>query len=149
MSESWDRYFLRMAELASMRSSCLTRRVGAVAVKDKQILSTGYNGPPSKMPHCTECKRKGDRVSGANYNDCPAVHAEVNCLLQAAKFGIELKGATIYCTAMPCNGCFGALVNAGIVEVVTDDISCKPYGHDERNWQSYVRIRGPHDGQGE
>ena len=134
-----------LAKYVATRSTCLTIKIGAIAVKDKRVLATGYNAPPSGTPHCVECKRDKTRVVGANYDDCPAVHAEVNCLLQAARFGIELNGATVYCTAMPCNKCFAAMINAGIKILVTSDTDHKPYMHDEMNWQRYIRIRKPYE----
>ena len=114
---SWDRYFLDTAHVVSTRAKCLKRRVGAVIVKDKQIIGTGYNGPVSKFPHCETCRREGEKA-GKNYDACPAVHAELNCLLMAARNGQSVKGATIYCTDFPCNNCLKAMINAGIEEVV-------------------------------
>lgn len=114
---SWDRYFLSIAETVSSRAKCLSRSVGAVVVKDRQILGTGYNGPPSGFPQCEICRREGEE-SGKNYEACPAVHAELNCLLFAARNGQSVNGATIYCTCYPCNNCLKSMINAGIKEVV-------------------------------
>ena len=113
----WDSYFLDIAHVVSTRAKCLKRTVGAVIVKDRQIIGTGYNGPVSGFPHCEVCKR-GEEEAGKNYDACPAVHAELNSILLAARNGQRVKGATIYCTDFPCNNCLKAMINAGIAEVV-------------------------------
>lgn len=111
---SWDQYFIQMAQMAASRATCCRKSVGAVLVRDNNILSTGYNGTVRGMPHCTEvgCDMEGD-------NHCVAtIHAEANAVVQAARHGIQVEGATLYSTASPCWICFKVLVNAGIVRIV-------------------------------
>lgn len=119
--ESWDRYFLRIAKLIATRSTCVHRKVGAVIVKDKRILATGYNQPPSGFPHCDEigCIRDDLNIkSGENQEVCYALHAEQNALMQATKFGISTNNSTIYVTHKPCSVCARLIINAGIKRVV-------------------------------
>ena len=115
----WDDYFLSIAQFASTRSTCLSRKVGAVAVKDKRILATGYNGAVTGSPHCDEvgCLRKG-LASGASLHQCRAIHGEANVVAQAARFGTPLNGATVYVTCQPCASCFKLLAQAGVVRIV-------------------------------
>lgn len=118
---SWDEYFLSIARLVSKRSTCLRRRVGAVLVKDKRILATGYNGAPSNIKHCevTGCLREKLKItSGERHELCRGLHAEQNALLQAAFHGVSAEGAKIYATTQPCIICAKMLINAGIKEVV-------------------------------
>jgi dCMP deaminase len=118
---SWDEYFLQMAKFISSRSTCLRRRVGAVAVRDKRILATGYNGAPSGLKHCIDigCLREKLRIpSGQRHELCRALHAEQNVLIQAGLYGISLKGSTFYATNQPCVICAKMLINAGIKEIV-------------------------------
>ncbi|BAT71336.1 dCMP deaminase [Thermosulfidibacter takaii ABI70S6] len=117
---SWDRYFLEIAKLVSSRSTCKRRKVGAVVVKDKRILATGYNGPPSGVAHCTEigCLREQLGIpSGERHELCRGLHAEQNAIIQAALHGVSLKGAEIYCTTFPCIICSKMLINAGIKRI--------------------------------
>jgi len=117
---SWDAYFMQIAHLVATRATCPRRSVGAVLVRDKRILATGYNGAPSGLPHCpdlgpthewpTGCLRAGHCIR--------ALHAEQNALLQAAKIGVACDGATIYVTCQPCNACAKMLINAGIKRVI-------------------------------
>jgi dCMP deaminase len=108
----WHTYFMNIARQAATRSTCARKHVGAVIVRDKTILSTGYNGSIRGMPHC-------DDVGHVIENDhCVAtVHAEANAIIQAAKNGVRIDGAEIYTTASPCWSCFKLIVNAGIVAV--------------------------------
>lgn len=118
---SWDEYFLEMANLVSKRSTCLRRSVGAVLVREKRILATGYNGAPSGLKHCIEigCLRlKLNIPSGERHELCRALHAEQNALIQASLHGISVKGATLYATTQPCVICAKMLINAGIKEIV-------------------------------
>ena len=118
---SWDEYFLGIADLVSKRSTCLRRRVGAVLVKDKRILATGYNGAPSMIAHCSEtgCVREKLNIpSGERHELCRGLHGEQNSFLQAALHGTSLKGATLYCTTQPCIICAKMIINAGIREVI-------------------------------
>jgi len=118
---SWDEYFLEMAKLVSKRSTCLRRSVGAVLVRDKRILATGYNGAPSGLKHCIEigCIRRKLKIpSGERHELCRALHAEQNALIQSSLHGISVKDATLYSTTQPCVICAKMLINAGIKEVV-------------------------------
>ena len=118
---SWDEYFLRIALDASSRSTCLRRHVGAVLVRDKRILATGYNGAPRGVTHCLEigCLREKLKVpSGQRHELCRGVHAEMNTFLQAALHGVAVAGASLYCTSTPCSLCAKMLINAGIQRIV-------------------------------
>ena len=120
-SPDWDTYFMEMAQVASKRSTCLRRSVGAVIVKDKRILSTGYNGTPKGMAHCEEvgCLRTKLNVpSGKMHELCRGIHAEQNAVIQAAVHGVSVDGATLYCTHQPCVVCTKILINAGIKRIV-------------------------------
>jgi dCMP deaminase len=117
---SWDSYFMQLAFVVAGRSTCLRRQVGAVMVKERQILSTGYNGSPSGLLHCDEvgCLRQNLSVpSGERLEICRAVHAEQNALVQAAKHGIAIAGADLYTTLQPCVQCTKMIINAGIQRV--------------------------------
>ncbi len=118
---TWDEYFISIAKLVSTRSTCLRRRVGAVLVKDKKMLTTGYNGAPSNIEHCekTGCVREKLKVpSGERHELCRGLHAEQNALLQAALHGVSVKDAILYSTTHPCIICAKMIINAGIKEVV-------------------------------
>ncbi|MCD6218113.1 cytidine/deoxycytidylate deaminase family protein [bacterium] len=119
---SWDDYFMELAFVIARRSTCLSRKVGAVVVRDKRIMTTGYNGAPSGVESCLErgyCyRRKLGIPSGEKLELCRGSHAEENAIVQAAKFGISLDGATIYCTIRPCLICSKMIINAGIKKVV-------------------------------
>ncbi|MFA5231560.1 MAG: cytidine/deoxycytidylate deaminase family protein [Candidatus Omnitrophota bacterium] len=121
---SWDEYFLEMASLVAKRSTCLRRSVGAVIVKEKRILATGYNGAPSGLKHCVEigCIRQKLKIpSGERHELCRALHAEQNALIQACLHGISVKGGTLYATTQPCVICAKMLINAGIKEIVISE----------------------------
>lgn len=118
---SWDEYFLSIANLVSRRSTCLRRSVGAVLVKDKRILATGYNGAPSGIRHCsvTGCIREKLKIpSGQRHELCRGLHGEQNAFLQAALHGTSLKGASLYSTTQPCIICAKMIINTGIKEIV-------------------------------
>ncbi len=118
---SWDEYFLDIAKLVASRSTCLRRRVGAVFVRDKRILTTGYNGAPSGLRHCEEmgCIREREGIpSGERHELCRGIHAEQNAILQAAQFGISLRGSVLYCTDQPCVLCAKMLINTGVERIV-------------------------------
>lgn len=118
---SWEEYFMDIARLVAKRSSCLRRQVGAVIVKHKNILATGYNGTPSGITHCSEtgCLREQLKIpSGERHELCRGLHAEQNVIVQAAKHGINIEGATLYCTNSPCIICSKMIINAGIKEIV-------------------------------
>jgi len=112
---------MQIAELVATRSTCLRRKVGAVLVKDKRILATGYNGAPRNLPHCevTGCLREKLRIpSGERQEICRGLHAEQNAIIQAALYGTSIKGSTLYCTHQPCITCSKMIINAGIEKVV-------------------------------
>jgi dCMP deaminase len=118
---SWDEYFLQVAELVSRRSTCLRRKVGAVAVTDKRILSTGYNGAPSGLTHCAEigCLREKLKIpSGQRQELCRALHAEQNVIIQGLLHKVDLRGSVLYVTNQPCVTCSKMLISAGIKEIV-------------------------------
>lgn len=118
---SWDDYFMQITELISARSTCLRRSVGAILVRDNHILSTGYNGAPSNLKHCDKvgCLRERLKIpSGEKHEICRAVHAEQNCIIQAAVYGISIKQSILFCTNFPCAICAKILINAGIDTIV-------------------------------
>lgn len=121
---SWDEYFMDIARLVARRSTCLRRQVGAVMVKDRNILATGYNGTPSGITHCevTGCLRAQLNVpSGERHELCRGLHAEQNAIIQAARHGVNISGAVLYCTNSPCIICSKMLINAGVRQVVYQD----------------------------
>ena len=127
--KSWDRYFLDIAGLVAERSTCLRRHVGALLVQEKRLLATGYNGAPAGMDHCLEtgCYREQLNIpSGERIEICRGIHAEQNALVQAAAFGVSVKGAMLYCTHEPCVTCGKMLINAGVREFVV----AEPYPDD-------------------
>ncbi len=118
---AWDSYFLRIAELVASRSTCRRRKVGAVLVRDRRILTTGYNGAPANLKHCLEigCLREEMKIpSGERQELCRGIHAEQNAIIQAALYGISIKGATLYATCQPCITCAKMLVNCRIKRIV-------------------------------
>ena len=117
MRPSWESYFIEIAQVVATRSTCVRRQVGAVLVKERQILSTGYNGVPRGLVHCTErgCLREQLGIpSGERHELCRGLHAEQNAIIQAAYHGSSIKGAELYCTHQPCVLCAKMLVNAGV-----------------------------------
>lgn len=118
----WHKRFMEMTELVATWSSCVRRQVGAIIVKDKRIMATGYNGAPAGVKTCVEkgeCLRiKLGIPSGTHAETCFATHAEQNALIQAAREGISLKDCTLYCTHQPCTVCIKMIINAGIKEVI-------------------------------
>ncbi|MCL2142414.1 MAG: cytidine/deoxycytidylate deaminase family protein [Methanimicrococcus sp.] len=123
MSErlSVDDYYVEIAATVAKRSTCLRNKVGAVIVRDNQILSTGYNGAPRGLAHCLDigCMRIAQNIpSGTMHEKCRAVHAEQNAIIQAAVHGVQTPGATLYCTHQPCILCTKMIINAGIKHVV-------------------------------
>ena len=146
--KSWDKYFYEVCKTIAMKSPCLSRKIGAILVRDKSIVSTGYNGPPRGIPHCghdrfmkdktlsnlsqiyppkaiaTTCPRRllGYK-SGEGMQYCIAQHAEENAVSNAARLGVQTVGTTLYMNSViPCQKCFGTLINAGIVEIVIEDL---------------------------
>jgi dCMP deaminase len=121
---SWDEYFMEIAHLVKLRATCLRRQVGAVIVKDRNILATGYNGAPSGVAHCAErgCLREKLGIpSGERHEICRGLHAEQNAIIQAAKHGTSIEGATLYCTNQPCSICAKMIINAGVKQIVFQD----------------------------
>ena len=119
----WSDYFMDIASMVATRSTCMRRQVGCVIVKDRRILSSGYNGAPSGVAHCDEvgCRRAEEGVpSGERVEMCRGVHAEQNAIIQGARHGIVLDGASAYVTTRPCSICAKMMINAGIVEIVYD-----------------------------
>ena len=148
--KSWDKYYLDIAEQVALRSTCLSRKIGAVLVKDKIIVCEGYNGAARNIPHCGPERLKNDHVLAHRMNDafnpvfgdnsmcprrrlgfatsqglhlCPAVHAEANCIANAARIGICTFGTSIYLTCgTPCKDCLSLIINAGIQEVIVTSL---------------------------
>ena len=118
---SWDEYFMSLARLAATRSTCLRRHVGAVIVKDRMVLSTGYNDTPRGMRNCGDggCARCASAAAtGTGLDTCLCLHAEQNAIIQAAYHGVAIAGGAIYCTHQPCLTCAKMVVNAGLVRIV-------------------------------
>ncbi|MCX5897250.1 MAG: dCMP deaminase family protein [Proteobacteria bacterium] len=117
----WTEYFMDITRLVARRSTCIRRQVGAIVVKDKRILATGYNGVPTGLAHCedTGCIREQNNIpSGQRHELCRGLHAEQNTIIQAAYHGISISGATLYCTTLPCSICLKMLINAGITAII-------------------------------
>lgn len=120
----WDEYFMQVAQVVATRSTCLRRNIGAVIVRDKRILATGYNGAPTGLRHCAEVGCLKDRLnvpSGERQELCRALHAEQNAIVQAARYGTVIEGASIYSTTEPCSMCSKMIINAGIKRVIYRD----------------------------
>ncbi|MDD7718247.1 MAG: cytidine/deoxycytidylate deaminase family protein [Eubacteriaceae bacterium] len=122
---NWDEYFMEVAKLTATRSTCLRRQVGAVIVKDRHIIATGYNGAPRGLSHCDErggCLRQELGVpSGQRHELCRALHAEQNAIIQAATLGQSIEGGTIYITHQPCAICSKMIINSGIKRIVVNE----------------------------
>lgn len=117
---SWEEYFMSIADQVATRSTCLRRRVGCIIVVEKRIVSTGYNGAPTGLPHCEEvgCLRERQGVaSGERHELCRGLHAEQNAIIQAAMHGTAVRGGSLFCTHKPCVLCMKMLINAGITRV--------------------------------
>lgn len=116
----WDQYFMEIAGIVARRSTCIRRNIGALIVKEKRILSTGYNGAPSGLQHCGDlgCLRQEKGVaSGERHELCRGLHAEQNAIIQAAYHGVSIKGGLLYSTHLPCSICVKMVINAGIDQV--------------------------------
>lgn len=121
---SWDAYFMSIARLVAGRSTCLRRQVGAILVKNRRILATGYNGAPAGLPHCSQTGCVRERLAvppGERHELCRGIHAEQNAIIQSANYGTGIAESTIYSTHHPCTVCAKMIVNAGVARVVTDD----------------------------
>lgn len=130
--EDIDNYFMKMAFLVATRATCTRRRVGSVLVLDKKVISTGYNGSPAGVEHCTvdTCiRRKLNIPSGQNQELCRGSHSEANAIAQAASTGTPTQGSTIYCTTKPCVYCAKMLINAGVKRIVFNE----DYGGNENS----------------
>jgi len=150
MRPSWDSYFVEITKVVATRSTCLRRKVGAIIVKDKHIITTGYNGAPSALPHCadTGCMRDKLQIpSGERHELCLGLHAEQNAIIQASVHGVSVVGGTLYVTSQPCILCSKMLINAGIKRIVfvgpypdtlalsllkTAGIELTPWGEEEK-----------------
>lgn len=130
---SWDEYFMDITKRVATRSTCLRRAVGAILVHDKRIIASGYNGGPTGLSHCLDIGCLRERLgipSGQQHELCRGIHAEQNAIIQAARYGVSIEGATLYCTTQPCTQCTKMLINAGITEIVyaegyPDDLACE------------------------
>ena len=121
---SWSEYFMSITRMVAKRSTCTRRHVGAILVKDKRILATGYNGAPARLRHCEEVgclRRDGSIPSGERHELCRGLHAEQNAIIQAAYHGISISGATLYCTNKPCAICTKMIINSGIRKVIYEE----------------------------
>ena len=121
---SWDDYFMEITRLVAKRTTCLRRQVGAVIVRDKRILATGYNGAPRGLPHCEEtgCLREKLGIpSGQKQELCRGLHAEQNAIIQAALSGVSIADSQLYSTLHPCIVCAKMIINAGIKRVIYED----------------------------
>lgn len=140
---SWDAYFMKIAREVSTRSTCLRRQTGAVLVLEKRILTTGYNGVPAGLKHCSEvgCLREKLSVaSGERHELCRGLHAEQNALIQAAIYGVSVKGATLYSTHFPCSLCAKMLINSFVERIVyesdyPDELSCSLLSEANVRWE--------------
>ena len=121
---SWDTYFMEITRLVATRSTCLRRQVGAVMVKDKRILATGYNGVPRGLPHCIDVGCLRDKLgvpSGERHELCRGLHAEQNAIIQAATSGTNIEGCVLYTTHSPCVLCVKMILNVSIRQVFYTD----------------------------
>ncbi len=121
---SWDEYFMQVTRVVGSRSTCLRRQLGAVIVKDKRILSTGYNGPPSGLDHCLDvgCLRQQMEIpSGERFELCRGLHAEQNAIIQAAYHGVSIRDSVIYSSAQPCVTCAKMIINSGIKRIIYEE----------------------------
>ena len=167
--EKWDKYFLNICTSVASKSPCLSRKIGAILVRDKSIISTGYNGPPRGIPHCGHERWMKDIVlqeeaenlhprtldfygscprqvlgytSGTHMELCPAQHAEENVISNAARLGVSVLNSTLYMNSIiPCQKCFGTLINAGIVEIVINNITLYDKYTQFLIDNSYIEIR--------
>jgi dCMP deaminase len=120
----WPQYFMAITRLVASRSTCIRRKVGAILVKDKRILCTGYNGAPSGLRHCEEvgCIRANSSIaSGERHELCRGLHAEQNVIVQAAYYGISIVNSDLYCTNKPCSICAKLIINAGIKRIFFEE----------------------------
>lgn len=156
--DKWDKRFMELAHSIAEWSSCYqeNRKVGAIIVRNKRILTTGYNGAPSGIQNCMERKeclrRKRNIPSGTHQEICYAIHAEQNAIIQAAKLGVSIEDATLYCTHQPCVICAKMMINAGIARVVyekgyPDSFSMEIFAEAGVKIQRYEEQTSPPDGE--
>ncbi|MGB4482719.1 MAG: cytidine/deoxycytidylate deaminase family protein [bacterium] len=149
---SWDDYFMEIARVVARRSTCLRRQVGAVLVRDKHILATGYNGAPAGAPHCQEvgCLREQLGVPpGERHELCRGLHAEQNAIIQAALHGVTTMGATLYVTCQPCVVCTKMLINAGVKRILFQGPYPDPLAREMLRDSGLLLERYGKDGKGE
>jgi dCMP deaminase len=118
---AWDEYFMNITDVVASRSTCIRRKVGAIIVKEKRLLASGYNGAPKSLEHCLDrgCLRAEAQIpSGERHELCRGLHAEQNAVIQAATYGVAIDGASLYCTHQPCSACTKIIINAGIKRIV-------------------------------
>ena len=139
---SWDEYFMMLAKLAASRSTCLSRPTGAVVVKDRQVISSGYNGSLPGQAHCMDegkCFRRSlEWPEAMKYDMCRSAHAEANAVSLAAKKGVSLEGASIYCTLEPCITCAKLIVMSGIIRVVYEHAYDSPVPERDSYWKEVL-----------
>ncbi len=143
---SWDEYFMTIARQVSERSTCTRRHCGAVIVKDRRMLATGYNGTPKGLRHCEEVGCLRERLgiaSGVNHELCRGIHAEQNAIIQAALHGVAMDGSSIYTTHQPCVLCAKMLINAGVTEIVYGDAYPDPLSEELLDEAGVARRRYP------
>ena len=136
---SWSEYFMSITRMVAKRSTCLRRHVGAILVKDRRILATGYNGAPAGLKHCEEvgCLRNDTSIpSGERHELCRGLHAEQNAIIQAAYHGIRIVGSTLYCTNKPCVICTKMIINAGVRKIYYEE------GYDDQLADQMLREAG-------
>ncbi|MCK5017640.1 MAG: dCMP deaminase family protein, partial [Candidatus Peribacteraceae bacterium] len=142
---TFDEVFMEIAYTWAARATCLRRQVGAVIAKDKQQLTAGYNGAPRGVPHCAElggCLREKLGIpSGQRHEICRGTHAEQNAITQAAKFGINIEGATLYCNCFPCVICTKMILNSGIIKVIYDSDYDDPLSKEILGQQKILELK--------
>lgn len=143
--KNWDPYFHKICIAVSSKSPCNSRQIGAILVRDNSILATGYNGPPRKIPHCGPvCPRKLlGYQSGTHLELCPAQHAETNTISNSARLGVSTLDSTLYMNTkvLPCKNCWGMLINAGVVEVVVEELNYYDKRSEDLIENSQIHIR--------
>ena len=149
----WDTYYYSICKAVATKSPCLSRQIGSILVRDKIIVATGFNGPPRGYPHCSgvragypedgyiECPRRAKGYkSGEGLHECPATHAEANCIASAARIGASVSGSTLYLNCViPCKDCMALIINAGIKEVVCE--VAKPYHYMSLEMAKHANIK--------
>jgi dCMP deaminase len=137
----WDKYYYSVCQAIANKSPCNSRQIGCILVRDKIIISTGFNGPLRSYPHCLSCPRKAEGFkSGEGLHICPATHAEANCIASAARIGTQVAGCSLYLNCViPCKDCMALIINAGIKEVVCEE--AKPYHVMSLNMAKHANIK--------